>query len=334
MAGEPAISVVVPAYEAGAMISRCLEALERQTTARAEYEILVVDDGSSAGLRPSFQVHERLQLLSLPHAGPAAARNLGAQHARGDIVLFTDADCEPTRDWIEQMVGPFRDSEIMGVKGAYLTRQRELVARFVQAEYEEKYDHMARDRFIDFVDTYSAGYRRSLLLASGGFDATFPVACVEDQELSFRLAKQGHRLVFAPQARVVHWGHPRNLPAYWRRKFTIGYWKVAVIRKHPDKLLRDSHTPQVVKVQMLLAMAGVLSLPLGLLWWPAAWFAAAMGVLFLLSALPFVVKTWPRDRLVALLSPGLLFVRALALGAGFLWGLLSRACATKAIARR
>jgi glycosyltransferase involved in cell wall biosynthesis len=338
----PDISIVIPAYHAAGTIDRCLQALSAQTILRSRYEILVVDDGSADGTADRVRAWPGVRLLTQPHAGPAAARNLGVAHARGEIVLFTDADCAPAEDWVERMTAPFRlaadGSEspggapaaallVAGTKGAYLTQQQEPVARFVQLEYETRYERMARHDTIDFVDTYSAGYRRDILIENGGFDSTFPEASVEDQELSFRLARQGHPMLFVPDARVYHWGHPRNLGEYWRKKFKIGYWKVLVHRRHPDKLVRDSHTPQSLKVQILLLGFGALCAIGGLFWAPLAWTAGIAGLLFLLTTLPFVRMAWRRDRWVAVASPALLLVRALALGSGFAVGLVAHTLA-------
>ena len=318
----PAVSVIVPAYQAEDTIDRCLAALAQQTVPRARYEVLVVDDGSSDGTPARAQAHAGVRLLRQAHRGPAAARNLGVEQARGEIVLFTDADCEPLPDWIERMVAAL-DGGAVGAKGAYLTRQRALVARFVQCEYEDKYDRMAKEPQIDFVDTYAAGYRRDVFLAHGGFETAFPVASVEDQEFSFRLAREGYRMVFVPEARVYHWGHARDIGSYWRKKYRIGYWKVMVHRRHPDKLWRDSHTPQVLKAQILLSGLAVLCLVAGLAW-PALWWASgALAVLFLLTTVPFVRKAWRKDAQVGLVSPGLLLLRALALGTGFAVGLVA-----------
>ena len=321
MALSPSISVVIPAYQAKNTIDRCLNGLEQQTVPRQSYEVIVVDDGSYDGTPARVADHADVLLLSQPHAGPAVARNLGLQEARGEIVLFTDADCQPVSDWIERMVEPFHDALVAGVKGAYLGCQPEIVARFVQIEYEDRYDRMARQEFIDFVDTYAAGYRRDILLACGGFDSGFATVSVEDQELSFRLAQQGLKLVFVPQARVYHLSHPPDLKTYFRRKFRIGCWKVTVTRMYPGKLLSDSHTPQILKLQMFLVGLGFLCLLGGLLWSPLFWGLALSGLLFLASTLPFVLKAWPKDPQVALVSPVLLFARALALGTGFFAGL-------------
>ena len=316
------VSVVVPVYNGAGRVGACLQAIFRQSLAPDTYEVIVVDDGSTDGTARVVGGYPA-RLLAQPRQGAAAARNRGLFAARGDLVLFTDADCEPAPDWIEQMCAPFDDARVGGVKGVYRTCQRSLVARFVQMEYEDKYRRMAREQTIDFIDTYSAGYRREVVQAVGGFDTSFPAASVEDQELSFRLAKAGQRLVFQPAARVYH-QHAGTLAAYARKKYRIGYWKVLVHVKHPDKLLRDSHTPQVLKVQILLLpclAAGALA---ALIWPPAAWIAALAAGLLGTSMVPFSVRAWHADRAVALAAPCLLLVRAAALGVGFAAGLVAR----------
>jgi len=320
-------SVVVPVHNGAETIESCLVALLDQSLAEDEYEIIAVDDGSTDGTRelvksfvqPAHGGGQSVILLSQPHSGPAAARNLGAREASGDILLFTDADCAPTRNWVEQMIKAFADPAVVGVKGTYLTRQKELVARFVQIEYEDRYDRMVGQERIDFVDTYSAGYRRDIFLANGGFDTTFPTASVEDQELSFRLARKGYKMVFAPQARVYH-RHDVSLGEYARRKFNIGYWKALLTQWHPERLVRDSHTPQTLKLQIILLGLGALSLLAAPLWPGFLRLAGGMAVLFLGSTFAFVAKAATKDPAVAIVSRFLLALRATSLGLGFALG--------------
>jgi cellulose synthase/poly-beta-1,6-N-acetylglucosamine synthase-like glycosyltransferase len=259
-------------------------------------------------------------VIRAPHGGPAHARNLGAQAARGEILAFTDADCEPAHDWLERLTAPLRNETVMGAKGVYRTRQKSLVARFVQQEYQDKYDRLAKQATIDFVDTYSAAYRRDVFLANGGFDESFTTASVEDQEFSFRLAAQGHRLVFAPAAAVYH-QHDATLSEYARRKFGIGCWKMLVLRRHPGKAMRDSHTPQLLKVQMGLLAAALLTTAATLLN-HTAWVLAAdiCWLLLLVSMLPLLSKIAWRDPAVIPVAPLLIGARALCLGLGLVRG--------------
>jgi len=317
---QPAYSVVVPAYRAFRTIAACLEALNAQTVERHRYELIVVDDGSDDATVSQARQAGADRVLTVPHGGPAAARNAGVAAARGEIVLFTDADCEPAPDWIERMVAPFDDPAVDGAKGVYRTRQRSWVARFVQLEYEDKYDRMRGRQTIDFVDTYAAAYRRCVF-ADGGFDPAFPAASGEDVEFSYRLARQGRRLVFAPDAVVYH-QHPATLARYARRKYYVGFWRVRMVRLHPDKVIDDAHTPQSLKLQVGLMALLLLSLALALFWPPFLPVAAVLLLAFMVSALPFLVKALQRDAPIAFAAPWLLLLRALALGLGFAAGLV------------
>ncbi len=312
-------SVVVPAYQAADVIGNCVKALKAQSIPCERYEIIVVDDGSTDETAAAARHACADRVLVIPHQGRSAARNAGIEAAQGEIILFTDADCEPAPDWIEQITQPFLDPDIAGTKGVYRTRQKELVARFAQLEYEDKYIRMARRDRIDFVDTYSAAYRRNILLANDGFDPHLEVD--EDQELSFRLARKGYQMVFAPQAAVYH-RHVTSVREYWRRKFEIGYWKALLLSWHPERTIRDSHTPQILKMQIvLLGLLGILVVP-ALFWAAGRWLILIVTALFSLTTVPFLFRVIRRDIAVAVASPFLIVWRALALGTGLAAGFL------------
>lgn len=317
----PCYSVIVPAYNAAATLDACLYALSRQTVGPDAYEVIVVDDGSTDGSAAVARRHG-VTIVQQAHSGAAAARNEGARRARGQILLFTDADCEPREDWIEKMVMPFAHGAVDGVKGIYRTRQPSLVARFAQAEYEEKYHRLARMERIDFVDTHAAAYRRDVFWAHGGFDPHFLLD--EDQEFSFRLAAAGHKLVFAPQAQVYH-HHQETAWRYARRKFGLGRWKVEVHARHPTRALRDSYTPWSQKLQIALvpvALVLAAAAVIGRIRWRAVVGVAGLG---LASTLPLTYRAQRQGWAVAAISPFMALLRAVALAVGLGWGLLPAA---------
>ncbi|MCB0085112.1 MAG: glycosyltransferase [Caldilineaceae bacterium] len=339
MSTEVLCAVIIPVYNGAQTIERCLNALAIQSVPFDSFEIIVVDDGSRD---ETVQMVQRwgkahpainLRLASQANAGPAAARNHGARVAHAPLLLFTDADCAPHPNWIAALWAAFdlnapmdAADTVAGAKGVYASEQRQLTPRFVQAEYADRYDRMRGVKYIDFVDTYSAAYRRDVFGASGGFDVNFPTASVEDQEFSFRLVQQGYKLLFVPDAVVSHL-HDADVAEYWRRKYAIGYWKALVTRRYPDRLVQDSHTPQVLKVQMVLwvAIGGLLPLAvLGSLYKPlqkAWWLIGFLLGGFIFSAWPFVTKLQRRATIPAWFTLPMLAVRALALGLGFAHGL-------------
>ena len=319
-------SVIIPAYQAATVLPKCLSALQQQTIDRTQYEIIVVDDGSTDGTAAVAEQtlcgFPAAKIIHAEHGGPAHARNLGAWAAEGDLLLFADADCEPISGWIESFAHAFTDPFVSGAKGTYATRQRSLVARFVQQEYQERYDRTSRQEKIDFIDTYSACYRRDVFVQNRGFDAvSFPTMAVEDQELSFRLAERGHRLVFVPEALVYH-QHLTSAIRYFRRKYNISHWKMYLLQRYPGKAVRDSHTPQLIKLQIVLLLAALLGTlgiflpPLGSLIAIGLW--SAYG----LSMLPLLSKIAQRDPPVLFIAPIMIFIRTLALGLGLLSGAL------------
>lgn len=318
---EPKISIIIPAYQAADIIGKCVAALQHQSLPRELYEVLVIDDASTDTTAEVAQAAGADRVLTIAHQGPSGARNAGIAVACGEIVLFTDADCVPSPEWVERMVAPFSSSEVMGAKGSYRTQQRALIARLVQLEFEIRYTRMALLKRIDFVDTYAAAYRRTLLQQCGGFDTAFPVPSAEDVELSFRLARQGNHFVFVPDAWVWH-RHPRCLRHYLLRKGRYGYWRALLYLRYPDKAGGDAHTDPMLKWQLLLAGLLLLLLSGGVLWqW--LWIGALLVLLlFLLTTLPFARWSWARDRAVALVWPWVTLMRSVVQGFGLAWGLL------------
>lgn len=315
-------SIIVPVLNGENTIKECIGSLLKQSTPRNRYEIIVVDDGSTDDTR-SIVNNFSVRYFRQQNQGPAAARNLGAKKAVGDIILFTDSDCVVAKNWIEEIVRPILEKrEIVGVKGAYKTLQKEIIARFVQLEYEDRYGFMKKNKYIDFIDTYSAAYKRDVFISSGGFDTTFCTAMSEDTELSYRLAKSGYKMIFNPNAIVYHY-HPTSLRKYIKRKFKAAFWRILVYRKHPNKISKDTHTPHSIKLQIVSIVIILLWGFLGLIF--AKWLLGLILIglsTTLLSFLPPIIKALKKDPVVGLISPVLITLRDFAYIIGLIAGIL------------
>ncbi|MCI0476922.1 MAG: glycosyltransferase [Anaerolineales bacterium] len=310
------ISIVIPAYRAQKTIGACLDALRAQLA--PDDEVIVVADEESRETMCALCEPRGARVLT-PNRGAAAARNLGAADARGEIVLFLDADCVPERNWVRAMLAPFANSEIVGACGMKQTKQRGIIPRFIQLEFDYRYDNERALQYIDFIDSGTAAYRRAIFLEQGGFDSRLSDA--EDTDLSYRLAERGYKMALAPDAIVYH-HHPESLIEYLRRKFTYAFWRADVYARHPRKLTSDSRTPQTQKIQGLLVGLLISLLVITFVWREALWFVALIVIAFVLTTVPFVARYFKRDPLVALLSPFLTALAAFAGSLGLALGML------------
>jgi cellulose synthase/poly-beta-1,6-N-acetylglucosamine synthase-like glycosyltransferase len=311
--GDKVISVVVPAYNAEKTIGSCVRSLQKQSYG-GQYEVIVVDDGSSDNTAcAAAQANARV--ISQKNMGPAAARNRGARSAKGSIILFTDADCVADRNWIKEMISSFTDVRIAGVQGKYRTRQSGLIPVFVQEEIEQRYQEISRQKSIEFVGSYAAGYRKKAFLSVNGFDESFPQASGEDADLSFRLAKKGKRMVFNPRAIVYH-THPESLFVYLRSKYYRGYWGRLLYRKHPGKKRRGSYRSGSffygIALTALLSLLFLVSIPISL--FASLVFLIMLAGTVIYESAHFMIS----NRRLVLASPFLVFLRNIALGLGII----------------
>lgn len=110
------ISVIIPTYNEEKNIERCLRALEEQTVPREDFEIIVVD-GQSTDRTVEIAKGYADRLIQQVSEGVGGARNDGVRIARGDIIVTTDADCIPHREWLEVVQESFENEDVVAVTG-------------------------------------------------------------------------------------------------------------------------------------------------------------------------------------------------------------------------
>lgn len=113
---QSSVSIIIPAFNEADTIGLCLESLRNQTD--LPLEILVVDDGSTDDtaqrVKKVSRGYKRVRLLSQPHLGPAKARNLAAKQAKGEVLVFVDADMEFSPDFLVTLTQPIFSGKAKG----------------------------------------------------------------------------------------------------------------------------------------------------------------------------------------------------------------------------
>lgn len=241
----PYVSVVIPTYNRLQNLKRVLAGLQHQNYPLDQFEIIVVSDGSSDGTNAYLETLQTpLHLVSIiqVNQGPAATRNHGWQRAAGEFILFVDDDVVPTPTLIvEHMQTHAAHTDDIVVLGPMLTPDDfEMLpwVRWEQAMLLKQYNDMTAGCWQPTARQFYSGntsLARRFLEQSGGFDSTFRRA--EDVELAYRLAQQGLRFVFNPNAIGYHYAE-RGFRSWLDIPYAYGRNDIIFVRdKQQDWLL-------------------------------------------------------------------------------------------------
>lgn len=198
----PRFSIVVPVYQQWSLVSCLLACLSRQAVSLDRFEIILVDNGSSdASLPEAMPANAHVFRCETP--GSYAARNLGVENARGEVLVFTDADCLPAPDWLAAIDEAFRQRgssvllagaiEVLGVADAPSAWEiYDTVKGIPQARYVAH----------GYGATANLAVPKAVFDAMGGFDSRrFSGG---DADFCRRAGKAGHAIVYVANAHVRH----------------------------------------------------------------------------------------------------------------------------------
>jgi GT2 family glycosyltransferase len=242
----PSFSIVIPSYSRPAQLAECLRALSGLEYPRDRFEVIVVEDGGDTPLGEvvaPFESNLTLTLVRQANAGPAAARNAGAERARNEFLAFTDDDCLPEPGWLTGLAEALARAPDCMVGGAIVnaatgrlcSATSQLIVDLVYRYYNPD---PLRARFLasNNLALPLGGFREI-----GGFDPTFRTA--EDRDLCDRWLHSGRHILYHPDARVRH-AHLLNPWSFSRQHFGYGrgaerFHRLRAIRRS-GSLLADS----------------------------------------------------------------------------------------------
>jgi glycosyltransferase involved in cell wall biosynthesis len=203
ISGPADVSIVVPVGGGGAGWRQAAGSLARLDPPPGE--IIVVLDGPNGAHAAAAGAIGATVITLEARGGPARARNRGAAAARGDVLLFLDADVEVPRDLVAAVASVFAAApEVTAVMGSY---DASPAAAGLVSQYRNLLHHYVHQTGRPEASTFWAGcggIRREAFLAAGGFDERFDEPSIEDIELGTRLARSGHVIRLDPSLQVTH----------------------------------------------------------------------------------------------------------------------------------
>ncbi len=214
-------SVIVATRNRLGELGRCLEAIA--SLAYPQVEAVVVNDGGEPVEAVTGRFSDRLQLevVKTAGAGPAAARNAGAEAAAGQLLAFTDDDCEPERGWLRALAGAIGDGDEVLAGGRTVNAlEHNRYSRTSQAIQDAAYSHYNVDpKAARFFASNNVAMAASRFADLGGFDPALRTS--EDRDLCHRWIESGGRLAYVPEAVVRH-SHVLGLRGFWRQHYGYG----------------------------------------------------------------------------------------------------------------
>lgn len=214
------VSVVVPVYNLKEFIKNCLDSLLSQTI--EDYEIIVIDDGSTDATEEFLKTinNPKIKVIYNPqNKGPAYSRNRGIKASRGEFIAITDSDCIVEKNWLKEIIRPFSSDPYIMISGGKVIDPS-------RRNYWERVNKGSnfianKDGYIDFAYGCNMAFRKEFL-KNNPFDESLRYAAGEEFDLCLRCKKQGFKIYYSDNARVMHY-HRIALKSTLIQHFRYGF---------------------------------------------------------------------------------------------------------------
>jgi mycofactocin system glycosyltransferase len=262
----PLISIIIPTRDRCKDVVECLESLYALDYPSSRLEIIVIDDGSQDETQTLVRAFPCILLTNSASQGQSYGRNLGAQHAKGEILAFMDDDCVAGRAWLSDLVPYFQWEEIGAVGGyvdGYSNKSR-------LDRYEKTFSLLNLGKYIFrgerhasafFVPTCNMLVRKRVFDETGGIRQTMRIG--EDVDFCWRMRDAGWQALYVPSGIVRH-KHRNTLGTMLRRRADYGTSEAVLCKLHPRKRKTIQWRPlaAIAFLGICFALAFISLLPL------------------------------------------------------------------------
>lgn len=207
------ISVIIPAKNEEKNIGRCIDAITAQTRQPIEY--IVVDNGST-DRTIGVAKGKNAKLIILPVASIGELRNAGAKAAKGEILAFLDADCEPDKNWLFFAEKALYENDSIGIVGNNVLPSGS--DNWVETVWFANIDRPSGE--VRYIGSANLIIRSHLFKAIRGFSKELTTG--EDEDLSWKVQTLGFKTIQDKRIKVIHHGYPKTLKDFYKREFWHG----------------------------------------------------------------------------------------------------------------
>jgi GT2 family glycosyltransferase len=259
---EEFISIVIPTFNRLDTLEVVLPSLTGQDYPRDSYEIVIADSGSTDGTAEYVKNlgDPGIRFFTVENRGRSGARNRGINEAKGNLVLFTDADIIADAHLIASHLELYRTipgSAVVGCEVQVSSLDEYERVRIHHDEFRTLHPHSRKSLSWLYFLTGNALVPRAKLLEAGMFDENFTGYGHEDLELGYRLQRLGVPIRYNPRAINYHW-HPVGFEEQCQKMGLAGISTVRFYRKHKDLMIRLKlgMTPLSLGLHSLVSPAG------------------------------------------------------------------------------